>query len=210
MADDTGPVKPPARRTAYDTMAWAKSQRTGSVGRKAVLMALAERTGEEPVCWPSQALLAAETEQSERTVRRHLAEMEEAGLIASRRCYTLSDGTRLPRGRARNEYRLAVDQPDKLAAWSGGSTGQSGRLVARPTGQPGTTNRTPAADQPDTAVSSELPVEPPYQKGEAGEVDPRYSPDVPDPEERAKVRALIAESVPWRRTPSRRALEVVK
>jgi DNA-binding transcriptional ArsR family regulator len=112
--------------TIYDTMAWAKRQQTGSVGRKAVLMALAERTGEEPTCFPSQRLLAEETEQGERTVRRHLDDLETAGLITSSRRYVGADGEPLPRGKACNQYRLLVDQPAKLAA------GQTGDQPAKP------------------------------------------------------------------------------
>lgn len=156
--------------SVYDTMAWAKAQVTGSVGRKAVLMALAERTGEQPVCWPSQALLAAETEQSVRTVRRCLADLEAAGLIVSKRCYTLPDGTSLPRGKARNEYTLLVDQADSLTSSDpgpsgqgcgllvGGPSGQIVTLVPRPSGQTETTKRPNGADQADTVVAAEVPV----------------------------------------------------
>jgi DNA-binding transcriptional ArsR family regulator len=144
--------------TIYDTMAWAKRQQTGSVGRKAVLMALAERTGEEPTCFPSQRLLAEETEQGERTVRRHLDDLETAGLITSSRRYVGADGEPLPRGKACNQYRLLVDQPAKLAA---GQTGDQPAKPSRPTGQQEPTNRPNEHDQPATAMAAEEPLEDP-------------------------------------------------
>jgi len=71
--------------TPWDVMAWARRSRTGSPGRKATLMALAEHAGinavGEAVCWPSQATLADATEQSIRTVRDQLRELEAAGFI---------------------------------------------------------------------------------------------------------------------------------
>lgn len=104
--------------SVFDTMAWAKRQQTGSVARKAVLMALAERTGEEPVCWPTQALLAEETEQSVRTIRTRLEELEAAGLIqAFRPGVNMATGEPLQgRKGVRNAYRLMVDGPADQAA----------------------------------------------------------------------------------------------
>lgn len=132
--------------SVFDHMAWAKAQKTGSVGRKAVLMALAERTGDKPTCFPSQELIAAETEQSVRTVRRALDDLEAAGFISHERRYTTEDGVALGRGKACNRYTLLIDQPANL------SCGQP-----RPTGQPDTTNRPTEGDQPDTAMASEVP-----------------------------------------------------
>jgi hypothetical protein len=63
-------------------LAWALEQRTGSVSRKAVLLALANchnhHTG---LCCPSIKRIRAETECSESTVLRSLMDLEAAGLI---------------------------------------------------------------------------------------------------------------------------------
>lgn len=60
---------------------WAHAQSTGNAARKAVLVALADMADEAHSCWPPQAMLATMTEQSARSVRRHLSALEEAGLI---------------------------------------------------------------------------------------------------------------------------------
>lgn len=133
--------------SVFDHMAWAKRQKTGSVGRKAVLMALAERTGDRPTCWPSQVLIAEETEQSVRTVRRHLGDLEEQGLIRSSRTYQTEDGAPISRGRARNRYELLIDQPVRM---SGEKADDQADKSSRPSGQTGTTKRSP--------VAAELPV----------------------------------------------------
>ena len=133
--------------SVFDHMAWAKRQKTGSVGRKAVLMALAERTGDRPTCWPSQVLIAEETEQSVRTVRRHLGDLEEQGLIRSSRTYQTEDGAPISRGRARNRYELLIDQPVRM---SGEKAADQADKSDRPSGQTGTTKR--------TRVAAELPV----------------------------------------------------
>lgn len=126
--------------SVFDHMAWAKRQKTGSVGAKAVLMALAERTGDEPVAFPSQIRLAEETEQSERTVRTHLARLEELGLIKRSRRYVDSRGRQLPRGKACNQYELLIDQPANIAG--GPDEPDDG-----PTGNEDTTNRQAVAGE---------------------------------------------------------------
>lgn len=78
---------------SFDTQAWAKKQITGSVSRKAVLMALAEYADERHSCYPSQATLAADTEQSERNVRRIIGDLEDMGLLVRER-RTDDDGHR--------------------------------------------------------------------------------------------------------------------
>lgn len=60
---------------------WALEQHCGSPGRKLVLLCLANYADRAGRCAPSQASLARETEQGERTVRSHLAGLEEQGLI---------------------------------------------------------------------------------------------------------------------------------
>lgn len=68
-------------RNAYAAPAWAAEQKVGDVGTKATLLVLANYADEEFSGYPSQATIARETEQGERTVRRQLALLEELGLI---------------------------------------------------------------------------------------------------------------------------------
>lgn len=95
--------------SVWDTLAWARRVRTGSPGRKATLMVLAEHADERNSCFPSQRLLAEATEQSERTVRAQLADLENAGLI--RREHRGREGG----GRTSDRYYLLVN-PANLAA----------------------------------------------------------------------------------------------
>ena len=82
-------------------LTWAFAQSTGNAGRKAVLVALADKADERHSCYPKQDTLARMTDQSERAVRGHLAWLEEHGLIRRDRQY--ADGRR----RA-DRYVLAV------------------------------------------------------------------------------------------------------
>lgn len=66
---------------SVEAIAWASKQTAGSPGAKLVLIALANYTNDAGECWPSQETLAQWTEQSDRTVRTHLAALEEKGLI---------------------------------------------------------------------------------------------------------------------------------
>lgn len=60
---------------------WAYEQDVQPCGRKFVLVALAGFADEEGYCYPSQATLASMTGQDARSVRRHLASLEEDGVI---------------------------------------------------------------------------------------------------------------------------------
>lgn len=62
-------------------MTWAIAQTAGSPAKKAVLMNLADRADEAWSCFPSQRRIALDTELGERTVRRALDELAEAGLL---------------------------------------------------------------------------------------------------------------------------------
>jgi DNA-binding transcriptional ArsR family regulator len=67
---------------SFQMMAWAVAQTTGSPTRKAVLLALANRVNHDTGrCFPSIERLVEETELSDRTVRRALDDLEEAGFI---------------------------------------------------------------------------------------------------------------------------------
>jgi hypothetical protein len=133
-----------------EAMNWAKRQKVGGPGPKAVLMALADYADERHSCHPGQALLAEITEQSERTVRGQLALLESAGLLRREPRFR-TEG----RGRTSDRYFLAVDQPEESAGSvsptnrqppSGGTT-TNRQPGARLTGKSGTTNRQAVAAQ---------------------------------------------------------------
>jgi hypothetical protein len=120
----------------FDLLAATKRYRAGGPGPKATLMALMEHMGETEegwACWPKMTALAFETEQDVRTVRRHIAAFEAAGLV-ERRSRGASGG-----GRASNLFVLDVQvlmfgtKPDTMS-------GQQ-------TGHPAQANRTPDTEQ---------------------------------------------------------------
>ncbi len=69
---------------SYKLISWAKKQDL-SPGRKSVLMNLCIRADNYGVCFPSQRRIAEDTGYSERTVRRHIKALEDAGLIERER-----------------------------------------------------------------------------------------------------------------------------
>lgn len=93
-----------------DAVRWAKSVIAGGAGQKCILIVLADYADEEHSCFPGQKLLARITEQGERTVRRHLVDMEAAGLLR-RESRMRADG----RGRTSDRFYLAVDQPANVS-----------------------------------------------------------------------------------------------
>lgn len=67
---------------AFEVMAWAVEQDVPNAGQKLVLLLLANHTnGHTGQCNPSQGLLAKECCMGLSTLRRHLIELEEQGLI---------------------------------------------------------------------------------------------------------------------------------
>lgn len=66
---------------SFAALDWAWRVKTGSPGRKAVLMALAQFADDEGMCWPSQETIAEHSELSARSVRDHLAWLEQAGFL---------------------------------------------------------------------------------------------------------------------------------
>lgn len=70
---------------SHKAFTWAAEQRAGGPGPKAVLLVLADRADENHSCYPGQDLIAYETEQSVRTVRRQLKDLEDRGLIIRER-----------------------------------------------------------------------------------------------------------------------------
>lgn len=67
---------------SVEAITWASKQTAGSPGAKLVLIALANYANDRHECWPSQNTLAQWTEQSDRTIRTHLATLESMGLIS--------------------------------------------------------------------------------------------------------------------------------
>lgn len=146
------------RRTSYAAPAWAAEQATGDVGTKAVLMVLARYADDRFSCFPGQAQIAEETEQSVRTVRRQLERLAELCLIERTHRYD-------ERGkRTSDRYVLRVDADSPL----------EDTLSASTTGQIGATTGHQRSPLPDTAVAEELPEN--YQ----GELRARATPP-PDP-----------------------------
>lgn len=88
----------------HEVERWAHSTTTGSVGRKAVLQYLAARSDERGSCFPGQQKIAKATEQGLRTINRHIADMEEAGLLCHH-SRPRPDG----KGRTSDRYFLHVD-----------------------------------------------------------------------------------------------------
>ena len=72
-------------RMSWKATAWALRQTTGAARRKLLLLALANYADENGVCWPSQATLARDTEQSVDTVQRQLDVLEQLRLVTRER-----------------------------------------------------------------------------------------------------------------------------
>lgn len=67
---------------SFQAVAWAIEVRVGDPILKTLLMTICHHADRETwVCWPSQDLLAHETEVSKRTIQRKLEELQEKGFI---------------------------------------------------------------------------------------------------------------------------------
>lgn len=86
---------------------WALRQSGLSTGEKVTLLVLACHANPGGYCWPSQGLLAKETSQCERTVRRAIVSLAERRLIE--------------RGRGEKKFRVmaqeVVEKPDRESAF---------------------------------------------------------------------------------------------
>lgn len=60
---------------------WAWDQQCSTPGEKLTLIALADHAGEDGTCFPGTGRLSEKTDQGNSTVRRHLTNLEERGLI---------------------------------------------------------------------------------------------------------------------------------
>lgn len=66
---------------SVDATRWAWQQKTGSAAKKAVLISMADRCGEDFTCYPSLARLVQDTELNRKTVIKVIDELEAMGLI---------------------------------------------------------------------------------------------------------------------------------
>jgi DNA-binding transcriptional ArsR family regulator len=123
-----------------DAITWAYRQQTRTSGAKFVLVVLADFADEAGSCFPGQALLAERTGQGERTVRRQVIELEEAGLIAREHRYDregqrTSDRYRLQMATGQNDRKAPEAalpaNGDRLPAIYDSTTGQDGRVTLR-------------------------------------------------------------------------------
>jgi hypothetical protein len=142
---------------SIEAMVWAKRTPTGSPTRRLVLYVLADYADENGTCWPSQRTIASQTELSERTVRRALAELEEAHLV-TRVQQSRPDGSRTT-----DRYQLALDRPP-------GPVATPPATVTGPPGQP--TRTPPATVTGHEPTEDQPPVEPPTSGPAAPPPDP--------------------------------------
>lgn len=82
---------------SVQAISWALTVKTGSPSAKVVLLAIANYADASGVCWPSQELIADQTEQSIDSVQRRIKELEDLGLLV-----------RKPRRRASTVYQLLI------------------------------------------------------------------------------------------------------
>lgn len=143
-------------------MSWVMEQDIRPAGLKFTLVALANHADARGVCWPSQATLVKHTGHSERTVGRHIQELEDRRLIERRRRHRKNGSRRS------DLYRLTFCQPDNLAGWSNvppyndlpdGTGNQPDNVTDGEA-----TNPTPCRDQPDTMSPLEPSPEPSTQQ----------------------------------------------
>jgi len=166
---------------AFQYTAWAWNTETGSSASKFLLMALADAANADGRSWIGQARLAAMTEMGERTVRRHLADLETAGLIRRRKRYR-DDGTRT------SDY---ADLPPAS------TTGQIGRWPESTTGHSDRDYRPERPRLPAAAAgypSVEPSVEPPVLRTSSADADIPSTPSRED--ERNEAEAPRAQLAP--------------
>jgi DNA-binding transcriptional ArsR family regulator len=83
---------------SIQAMAWAKTVQVGDPAKKCVLMNLADYADEHGYCYPSQERIAAECCMAVRTLRNHLQQLEEAGLVVRERRFNEYNGSRTSDG----------------------------------------------------------------------------------------------------------------
>ena len=94
---------------SFEAMAWASKQQTGSNGKKLVLLILANHAnGHTGQCNPTHKRLSEECEMGTSTVRKHIVELAEQGLLTI--VPKFMDGVQLP-----NQYVLQIEGCSNLA-----------------------------------------------------------------------------------------------
>lgn len=145
---------------------WAMEQTTGSPAAKLVLAKLADNANEQGLCWPSIKLIVEHTELGQATVYKHLATLEDLGLIES------IDVT--VRGEAKKGFQLTV--PDaKEAIPPGGKQEQSKNSIppGGKTSPPAGKTIPPAGthiEEPSTEPSKEPSLSKPAGAGASGTI----------------------------------------
>lgn len=92
-------------------MAWAYEQRVGHAVRKSVLIALADAADDTGLCWPSIKRIAWMAEVNERTVQRHVRDLEAMGLLAVDRSRVRDNGAS-----SSNAYQLPIHERPLFSA----------------------------------------------------------------------------------------------
>lgn len=128
---------------SVQAIAWALGQETGGPGPKSVLLCLANYADEAGTCFPGQDRIARETEQSVRTVRSVLQQLERLGLIRRQ-----SRG-RPGGGRTSDRYYLNLGNAADFAG-KGKPANDEGQ-----TGNSEQANRQRVADEPSVEPSVE-------------------------------------------------------
>lgn len=86
---------------SINMISWAFQQQVGNPLRKLILIKLADNANDDGYAWPSIARIANQTEASRDSVIRHIAALEQQGLLETIR--RKKDGVNLP-----NHYRLCL------------------------------------------------------------------------------------------------------
>lgn len=148
---------------------WARTVTTGSPARKVILLLLADLGDEAHTCFPGQDRLAADSEQSTKSVARHLAALEADGIIRREARYVTGPSGK--KVRTSDRFRLPVDEPGGRFPVEAPTGGPDGDLTDNLSGRS-------EGDLPDnqgptyrTRVSEEPPVDPPA--GPVAEVVPQ-------------------------------------
>src|SRR5690606_24694259 len=169
-----GPAGIPSARfvpMSVQAIAWAFEQYVPQPGAKLVLLALANFANEHGVCWPSQETISELTSQGVRTVRRHLATLEEMGMIA-RQARIREDGTY-----ASDAYHLLMGDHGPNLPKAKSAAGQNGkRRTARSSpaakSAAGRNGRRPKTTEPAANLAAPTPpteeFEPSNEPGSGG------------------------------------------
>lgn len=95
---------------SHQATTWAVAQKVGSPARKFVLMAICNYANDENEAWPSQKTIAKETEQSAKSVARHIEVLEEQGF------FTRTERRRRDGGRSSDTFRLMITPEEQQEA----------------------------------------------------------------------------------------------